>query len=207
MLRQNRIAQLFVVFFLGLSTSTFTTSGQQPPQLEPDKAIEAELRGGETQSFQLSLKTLDFARVTIAAKNVSLSIKLFAPDGKPVVDYQWNQDSPDPANLSLIAGYGGNYRVELTSQEKESRKFSIKLAELRAIEQFDSERIEAERQFAKGEQLRPRQAAEEKKAALAAYVEALKQWQVTGDKEKQAMALNALGDLSRGLRENQQALD
>ena len=90
--------------------------------------VEVELRGGEPQSFQLSLKTLDFARVTVAAKNVGLLIKLFAPDGKSVVEYQWNQDSPDPANLSLIAGFGGNYRIELTSQEKESKKISIKLA-------------------------------------------------------------------------------
>lgn len=207
MLRQNRIAQLFVVFFLGLSISTITASGQQPPLLEPDKAVEAELRGGETQSFHLSLTTLDFARVAVTAKEAALSIKLFTPDGKPFIEYQWNQDSPDTTNLSLIAGYTGSYRVELTSQEKESKKISIKLAELRAIEKFDPERIEAERQFAKGEQLRVKQTAEDKKAALAAYAEALKQWRVAGDKEKQAMTLGALGDVSRGMRETQQALD
>ncbi len=207
MLRQYRIAQLFIVFLFGFSLITVASRGQQPAQLELDKAIEAELRGGETQSFPLSLKTLDFARVTVLAKDVRLSIKLFGPDGKSVAEYQWNQDSPDPANVSLIAGIGGNYRVELASQEKETKKFSIKLAELRAIEKLDPERIEAERQFAKGEQLRPRQAAEEKKAALAAYAEALKLWRITGDKEKQASALNSLGDVSRTLRENQQAMD
>ena len=207
MLRHYRIAQLFIVFSLGFSFITVASRGQQPVQLELDKAVEAELRGGETQSYQLLLKTLDFARVTVLAKDVRLSIKLIAPDGKSVAEYQWNQDSPDPANVSLIAGFGGNYRVELASQEKETKKVSIKLAELRAIEKLDPERIEAERQFAKGEQLRPRQAAEEKKAALAAYTEALKLWRVTGDKEKQASAMNALGDLSRTLRENQQALD
>lgn len=207
MLRFTRIAQLFILFCFGLSICASISKGQQPLSLELDKAVEAELRSGETQSFQLSVKTLDFARLTVAAKNVSFSIKLFAPDGKPAVEYQWNQDSPDPVNLSLIAGFGGNYRLELVSQEKESKKVSIKLAELREIARFDSERIEAERQFVKGEQLRARQAAEEKKAALAAYAEALKQWSVVGDKEKQAMTLNALGDVSRGLRENQQALD
>ncbi len=207
MLRFTRIAQLFILFGLGLSICASTGKGQQPLSLELDKAVEAELRGGETQSFRLSLKTLDFARVTVTAKNVSFSIKLFAPDGKPAVEYQWNQDSPDPANLSLIAGFGGDYRLELVSQEKDSKKVSIKLAELREIAKFDPERIEAERQFAKGEQLRARQAAEDKKAALVAYNEALKLWRTTEDKEKQAMTLNALGDVSRGLRDFQQALD
>lgn len=236
MLRQKRIAQLFVILLIGFAISAVAVRGasatcvsavsvfwkaqvadaprtappQQPRPLELDKAIEADLRVGEKQSFQFSLTTMDFARVTVSAKNVSFLIKLFAPDGKTVADYHLNlgnQDSPDTANMSLIAGIGGNYRVELTSQEKENKNFSIKLAEHRAIEKFDPERIEAERQFAKGEQLRSRQAAEEKKAALAAYAEALKQWRATGDKEKQAMTLHALGDVSRGLRENQQALD
>ena len=207
MLRHYRIARLFIIFLLGCSVITVATKGQQSAQLELEKAVEAELRGGETQSFQLSLKTLEFARVTVLAKDVRLSIKLVAPDGKPVAEYQWNQDSPDPAHVSLIAGIGGNYRLELISQEKDAKKVSVKLAELRAIEKLDPERIEAERQFAKGEQLRPRQAAEDKKAALAAYTEALNLWRVAGDKEKQAGALNAMGDVFRSQRENQKALD
>ncbi|MBS1791171.1 MAG: tetratricopeptide repeat protein [Acidobacteria bacterium] len=207
MLRQHRLAQLCLLFFLGLSLSTFTIHGQQPRPLELDKTVETDLGAGEKQSFQVSLTPLDFARLEVTAKDVGLLIGLFAPDGKPVVEYQWNQDSPDTANVSLIAGLGGNYRLELTSQEKESKKISVKLTELRGIGQFDPERIEAERQFAKGEQLRPHQAADDKKAALAAYTEALKQWRVSGDKEKQAMVLSSLGDVSRALREHQQALD
>ena len=153
MLRQNRIAQLAVIFFLGLSIAAVKTSGnasgnsasQQPRSLELNKAIEGELRKGETQSFQLALKPLDYARVAVTVRNADLSLKLFAPDGKPVADYLWPQDAPDPAALSLIAGYTGDYRLEIASQEKDdsAKSYLIKLTTLRPIEKFDAERVEA----------------------------------------------------------------
>ena len=207
MFRQHRLAQLFLLFFLGLSIAAFPNQGQQPPQLELDKAIEAELRGGEKQTFQFSAQTLNFARITVTAKNLAYSVKLIAPGDQLIAEYQWNQDSPETLNLSLIAAATGVYRVELASREKDAKSVSIKLAELRAIGPQDANRIEAERQFAKGEQLRPRQAAEDKRAGLAAYEEALRLWRLTSDKEKQALALSMLGDVSRALREHQKALE
>ena len=164
MFRQHRIAQLFMLFFLALSIATFSTQGQLPPQLDLDKAVDADVPGNQTRSFQFSAQTLEFARVTVTAKNISYSIKLIAPGEKLVAEYQWNQDSPETLHLSLIVVTAGAHRVELTSREKDAKSVSIKLAELRAINPQDPNRIEAERQFAKGEQLRPRQAAEDKRA-------------------------------------------
>lgn len=207
MIRQHRIARFFLLFFLALSIATFSTQGQQPPQLELDKAVDAELTGNQTRSFQFSARTLDFARITVTAKNIGYSIKLIAPGEKLVAEYNWNQDSPETLHLSLIVGTAGAHRVELSSREKDAKSVSIKLVEFRAMDSQDPNRIEAERQFAKGEQLRPRQAAEDKRAGLAAYEEALRLWRLTGDKEKQALALNMLGDVSRALREHQKALD
>ncbi len=207
MIRQHRLAWFSLLFLLALSIATFSTQGQQPPQLEFDKAIDAELPGNQTRAFQFSAQTLDFARVAVTAKNIGYAIKLIAPGEKIVAEYQWNRDSPETLNLSLIVVTAGAHRIELTSREKETKSVSVKLAELRAIDPQDPNRIEAERQFAKGEQLRPRQAAEDKRAALAAYEEALKLWRLAGDKEKQALALSMLGDVSRTLREHQRALE
>ena len=207
MIRQHRLAWLSLLFLLALSIAAFSTQGQQPPQLELDKAVDAELPGNQTRAFQFSAQTLDFARVTVTAKSINYSIKLIAPGEKLIAEYQWNQDSPETLHLSLIVGATGAHRVELTSREKDAKSVSVKLAELRAMNPQDPNRIEAERQFAKGEQLRPRQTAEDKRAGLAAYEEALKLWKLTGDKEKQALALNMLGDVSRALREHQKALD
>ncbi len=207
MFRRHRIARLSLIFFLALSIAAFSTQGQQPPQLELDKAVDTELPGNQTRSFQFSAQTLDFARITVTAKNINYSIKLIAPGEKLVAEYQWNQDSPETLHVSLIVGTAGTHRVELASREKDAKAISIKLAELRAMNPQDPNRIEAERQFAKGELLRPRQAVEDKRSALAAYEEALKLWKLTGEKEKQALALSLLGDVSRALREHQKALD
>ncbi len=229
MLPQNRIAQFLAIFLLGFSISAFavltefvtgvsavgasaeaqTAAAQEPRLLELGNAIEAELRAGEKQSFRISLTTLDFARVEVTARNVDLSIKLIAPDGRTVADYQWNQDSPDPANVSLIAGFAGSYRIELTSREKaaEAKSFSIKLAELRAIEKLDPERIEAERQFAKGEQFRASEASQDRRPALPNYQQALEFYRAASNRDGEANALHALGRVHDNLNLGDKALE
>ena len=207
MFRQHRLAQLFVVFFFGFSIYAFTAQSQQTSLLEPDNPIEAELPGGQTQTFQAAMQITDFARVTVSAKNTDLSIKLIAPNGNTVAEYQWAQDSPDPINLSWIAGQIGNFRVELISREKESKPFSIKLAERRAFEPQDPNRIEAERQFASGEIFRVKEANQDRRPALAHYQQALKLYRALGERQKEAMTMNALGRIHDNLGERDKAFE
>lgn len=209
MLSRSPVTQLTLVILLGFSIFTAGTSGQQSRTLELEKTIEGELRTGEKQSFLFWLQPLDYARITISARGVDLSITLLAPNGKPVAEYFWPQDGPDPASVSLIAGYAGNYQINLLSQRKDDvpKAYSVKLAELRVVGKLDAERIEAERQFAAGERLRTRESKEEQRSASGAYQEALKLWRLLGDREKEAMTLNALGSLASRLREYPQSLE
>lgn len=209
MLRHNRFAQLAVILFLCFSFSGRNVAGQQPRSLELNKPIEGELRRGEKHSFLLSLKPLDYARVTIGARGLDLSITLSAPDGKPVAEYKWLPGSPDPAVISLIGEYSGNYKIELASQEKEdlARNFSIQLAEVRMIEPRDAQRIEAERAFARGEQFRSREANPERRPALEQYQQALKLWRALGDRNGEANALQALGAVHDNLNERDKSLE
>lgn len=209
MLSRSPVTQLTLVILLGFSIFTASISGQQSRTLELEKTIAGELRPGEKQSFLFWLQPLDYARITISARGVDLSITLLAPDGKPVVEYFWPHDGPDPASVSLIAGYTGNYQINLLSERKDDSPvaYSVKLAELRPVGKLDAERIEAERQFAVGERLRTRKGKEEQRSASGAYQAALKLWRVLGDREKEAMTLNALGSLAGTLREYPQSLE
>lgn len=204
----------FAIIFLLVSSSLFiaqreTATAQQIRTLELNKPIEGELRGGEKQSFQIALNPLQYARVTVMARGFDISLKLMTPDGKTIAEYVWPRNAPDPAEMSLVAGYSGDYRLEIASTEKsdQANPFSVTLAELRLTGKLDPERIEAERQFAKGEQLRSGQTAEDRRAALTNYAEALKLWRAANDRKKEAWALSALGQVSFALKENQQALD
>jgi CHAT domain-containing protein/tetratricopeptide (TPR) repeat protein len=184
-------------------------SGPQPRLLELNKPIEGELRKGETQSFQVTIKRRYYARLLVNVKNTDLSIKLFDPDGNPVADYLWSQDSPDPVGVSVISSHKRSYRLEITSREKDdsAKPYSIKLADLRRSEKLDIERVEAERQFAAGEGFRAREVTEERRPALKNYTEALRLWRAAGDREKEAMALNALGRVHDNLGERDKAFD
>lgn len=204
----------FAIIFLLVSSSLFfaqreNATAQQIRTLELNKPIEGQLRGGEKQSFQIALNPLQYARVTVMARGFDISLKLMTPDGKTIAEYVWPRNAPDPAEMSMVAGYSGDYRLEITSTEKsdQANSFSVTLAELRLTGRLDPERIEAERQFAKGEQLRSGKTAEDRRAALINYAEALKLWRVTNDRKKEAWSLSALGEVSLLLRENQQALD
>lgn len=205
---------LLAIFSLLVALTSFfvqrdTVAAEQARALELNKAVEGELRGGEKQAFQIQLKPLDYARVTVMARGFDLSLRLMTPDGKTIADYQWPKSAPDPAEISVIAGYVGNHLLEIESREKaeSTNSFSITLSELRPSGKLDPERIEAERQFAKGEVLRSGQTAEDRRSALANYSEALRLWRAVGDQAKQVWALSALGGVSGALRENQQALD
>jgi CHAT domain-containing protein len=238
LLRQNRLAQLVIIFLLGLSITmargasaawastigalraaqvadaprtapVLSASSQQLRPLELNKPIEGELRRGEKQSFLLLLKPLDYARVAISARGLDHSITLTAPDGKIVAEYRWLSGSPDPAVVSVIGEYSGNYKIELASQEKEdlARNFSIKLTEVRMIESLDAERIEAERAFARGEQFRSREANPDRRPALDQYQQALKSWRALGDRNGEANALQALGSVHDNLSERDKAME
>lgn len=216
--RYPQSARYGIVLLLGFSLSSFSAIAvsDNPNQsaqtsdlraLKLNEPMEGELPGGEAQSFQITLTTLDFIRVQVTARGTDISITLFGPNGKPQVEYDPPQDSSNPTTVSLIAHYTGAYRLEIRSQEREktAQPFTVKLAELRMVAKLDPERIAAELAFAQGEQFRGRESNEERRPAIAKYQEALQIWQTTGDRAEQAQALNSMGSVYNNLNDRDKA--
>src|SRR5574341_778681 len=195
------LALLAILFAAGGATAA------QDRALKPGESIEIELRAGQTQNFKLSLTPLDYARLSVNPHSQEIAVKIVAPGGKEVVARDLPRDSAGAATVSFVAGYWGDFRLEITSREKDGagEKIEINFAELRTVAPPDAERIAAERAFAEGERFRARESNAERRPAIAKYQEALRLWQTTGDRAGQASALNAMGRVYDNLNDRDKA--
>ena len=84
--------------------------------LEPEKAVERRLAGGQSHEYQLDLRAGQYARVRADQIDINLAIACFGPDGKErfAVD-----TSPigDAEQAELIADAAGIYRLRVTASE------------------------------------------------------------------------------------------
>ncbi|MGH9852617.1 MAG: tetratricopeptide repeat protein, partial [Blastocatellia bacterium] len=195
------LALLAILLVAGAATAA------QDRALKPGESIEIELRAGQSQNFKLALSPLDYAQLSVNPRNQEITVKIVAPGGKEVIARDLPRDSAGAATVSFVAGYWGDFRLEITSREKDGagEKIEIRFAESRTVEPRDADRIAAERAFAEGEQFRARESNEERRPAIAKYQEALRLWQTAGDRAGQANALNAVGRVYDNLNDRNKA--
>jgi len=62
-----------------------------PRPLESGSAIEQTLDGGQSHSYQITLRMGQYLRVMIDQLGIAIVVMLFRPDGKPVIEV----DSPN----------------------------------------------------------------------------------------------------------------
>src|SRR5687768_15944115 len=83
---------------------------QEIQQIEPNTAIEREIAGGESQTYQISLTAGQFLRVRAEQKAIDLTLTLTAPDGKQVVEMNLTR-AGGLESLSEEALASGYYRL------------------------------------------------------------------------------------------------
>src|ERR1043166_4866966 len=90
-----------LMFLLGVTDAAtarkhfrVTQTGQQPADvrsLEVGQLITRELSPGQSHSYQVSLAAGQYAHVLVEQKGIDVVVKLFAPDGKLITQF----DSPN----------------------------------------------------------------------------------------------------------------
>ncbi len=195
------LALLAILFAAGATTTA------QDRALKPGDTVEIELRDGQSQNFRLALSPLDYARLSVNPRHQEITVKIIAPGGQEALARDLPRDSAGAATVSFVAGYWGDFRLEITSREKDAtgEKIEINFAELRTVAPRDADRIAAERAFAEGEQFRARESNQERRPAIAKYQEALRLWQTTGDRAYQADALNSMARVYDNLNDRDKA--
>ncbi len=164
------------------------------PALEPGKAVEGELAGGESHSYRLALIAGQFVHLVIEQKTADVVARLLGVDGQPIVECN-RPVRLMPERILLIAPVAGDYRLELrgAGKEKTSGRYQIRIESLRTALPQDESRVAADRALIQAEQLDMQGGAENRRKSIEQYEKALALWQAADDPLGQAETLNLIG--------------
>jgi CHAT domain-containing protein/Tfp pilus assembly protein PilF len=179
------------------------------PALEPGKAVEGELAGGESHSYRLALTSGQYLRVVLNQLNIDVIVRLLAPDGKQLIERNNPGGKQEPERLLFVARVAGEYRIEVRSAEKENARgrYEIKIEELRQATAEDEQRVAAEILLADGEQLQAEGRADSLRGAVKKYEQALPIFRAVGERSRESTVLARLSYIHFNLGELKKALE
>ena len=185
-------------------------AAQNEPQinpLEPGKAIERDLAGGESHSYSVTLASGQFLQGVIAQRQVDLTATLHGPDGKQVGLFDSRWYGPEP--VCFVAEAPGSYRLTIRTfyQTATRASYQLRVEEPRAPTPKDQTFVLAVKASTEGKQLIEQRSLQSSKLAQGKYEEALAQWRAIGDRFAEAQTLNSLGFLQMSMSGPAKALE
>jgi len=188
------IIQICLATIVSFSTLGLTQTSSAPtPKLQKqgDVVKQDQIKGGETQTFLVTLSAGQYASIRTEQHGSILMASLFDPQGKELIKMDYPAGGHGPILISMIAAMSGDYRLEVFSQDKWANPagFEVVLDELRSSREDDQNVIDAQQAFADG---RKNAWADNGTAALPYYERALTLWTKANDEHWQALTYFAL---------------
>jgi CHAT domain-containing protein/tetratricopeptide (TPR) repeat protein len=221
--RLNLIALIptFLVFGFPISANTVrvdssqNSSIQESTDISVGQTLRRELKGGETHSFQLQIKSGQFLYAVVNQIGIDVVVKLLGPSRQTIsqVDSPNGNNGPEPLISRLEEA--GEYSIQVTAPNKNAvpGRYEITVLALRVATSTDNELLAADRTFWEADKLRLERTATSSKAAIDRYQQALPFFERSGDQYRQALTLTliasiyaASGEFSRALNYDEQAL-
>jgi CHAT domain-containing protein/Tfp pilus assembly protein PilF len=176
--------------------------------LEPEKAIERQLAGGQSHEYQLALQAGQYARVAADQITINLSISCVGPDGKErfAVDASPIGDAED---AELIADASGIYRLRVIAPEPlaPNGRYAIALRDTGQATARHRERVAAARAFAQGMESSRQGTRQAMVQALDRFSEALAHQRAAEDRVEAAKTLYTVGLTHIEIGNQQEALE
>lgn len=185
--------------------------GKQPDAttLPRNQSLEYQIRGGETHLFSFTLKKEQYARVEVENKKLDVVVSLLGADGKLLVEMDGRNGHLWREIVSALTGKAGAsflVKVKAYGLGEQVGSYSIKLAELRAVEKTDGLRLEAEQHFYQARKLYLR-GKPDYEGAVREFESSLRIWREIGDKRWQALTLVNLGWTFNDLSQDEKAIN
>jgi CHAT domain-containing protein/Tfp pilus assembly protein PilF len=175
---------------------------ERPLALAPGTSLKAEIPAGAIHRYRFDLAAGQFADVVVEQWGIDLAVRLLPPDGLPFPEVDSPNGTQGPEPLPLVAGKSGTYRIEVRASGEPgvaAGEYAVLVRAARPATAGDRDRVEAERSFAVGEDLRRRGDGESLRAAVEEDREALDLFRRVGDRSREADVLYALGRIYSGL--------
>jgi CHAT domain-containing protein/Tfp pilus assembly protein PilF len=126
--------------------------GGQARQLEQGKPIERELIGGQSHSYQISLRGDQYVKLVVDQLSIDVGVSLFGLDGKPITEVNSETRTGGSETISWVAEEAGTYRVDIQAKNKNAAagRYKIQVVELGVATESDralSEALKLNSQF------------------------------------------------------------
>src|SRR6266498_5654816 len=183
-------------------------NAQESISLELGKPVERELSGGQSHSYKITMTSGLYLHVVVAQRGIDVSVALFTPDGKKIIEADSEHLIQGSESVSAIAEVPGANLVEVRSPEKTAKtgRYEIKLEELRAATAEDKYRVAGESVFREAGMLK-NGTLEAKRKSIEKYHEALESYRRAGDRRGEAETLSNIGEVYYLLGETRKALE
>ncbi len=125
----KRFLQIIAAIFI---LSAAFSAQQTPVALEKDKAIERELKAGETHDYQIELKAGEFLNAAVNQRGIDVVVRVFAPDNAKIAEVDSPNEDQGDEPIALEAKSDGIYRIEISSLDKTvpTGRYEIRINEL-----------------------------------------------------------------------------
>lgn len=189
---------LAALLFSGHTRAVNNSQSSEVRQLIVGTAVERELSGGQTHSYQITLTTGQYLQALIEQRGIDVVVLVLAPDGRKVIEVDSPNGTQGPEPVWMIADVAGDYRLEVRSLEAKAAvgRYAVTVEQLRIPTEQDKARVAALRAFGEASQLRQQGTAEAVRQAVIKYEESLPLWQAIGEQVKEAETLSNLGFLN-----------
>lgn len=208
---KNAEAKAYYDHLVATLTSEKSASNdkQSTLMLEPGRAVEREIAGRERQSYRVKVEAGQFLHVIVEQRGIDVTVALVGLDGKPLVEVDTPDLSTGLERVSLVAQASGVYEMVVRpfKEDATAGRYEIRVAELRAAQPEDNDRVAAEKLFAEGEALRLQWTAASLRSSLEKYEASLKLWRALKDLYGEGTTLNIISLVYAQMGERQKSLD
>src|SRR6185369_13061070 len=191
-----------------LSCCLFASGSAQQPSLPQLSPVERELRGGQADSYRVTLKAGEFLHAAVNQNGIDVVVAIFGPDGKQLSESDSPNDRWGTEPIMLIAPVAGEYRVEIRAAgaKAPAGKYAIAIMDQRPATAADKDYVTAQKLFDEGRGLRAQAAATAQRASIEKYQAALALFRAAGDMYRAALTLSSIGNAYARLGEFRKAL-
>ncbi|HET6861951.1 MAG TPA: hypothetical protein VFH91_02860, partial [Pyrinomonadaceae bacterium] len=113
--RVTNYSLLLIVLCCFAPTSPLAAAqtNQDVPTLTPNNAVERELKGGETHTYQIHLSSGQFLDLIVDQLGIDVAVNLIGPEGNQVFAIDGPNGRYGPESVAVVAEKSGDYRLEV----------------------------------------------------------------------------------------------
>ena len=95
--------------------------------------MEGELKGGKSDSYQITLAADQYLSVAVEQRGIDLVVTLLRPDSKELLKADTVKSKQGSELLTMIAEVSGNYRIDVSAAERDAAagRYEVKVVDQR----------------------------------------------------------------------------